>query len=214
MLFSTIQDPAREVRRNMRKSAPTFSQLVCSEEPVQTAFACHPPARFWWRLILLLHGKPVSASLAPERRTQVIADGFKFYAALYRCLGVLLLLAGTALYSLDRAGDTQNLGYWAAVSGLAGTYLWFASGLGYSGARIYRDGQAQGASTLIAFMVMIVALLSLFMAAMSVAAEAVTGFPVTFNLATSSGLFVFGVGSYLIEILYLATERPSRQVPG
>ena len=190
----------------MRKSPPSFSQLVCGGEPVQTAFTCHPPTRFWWRLILLLHGKPVGTSVTPKRRTEVVADGFRFYAALYRLVGLILLLVGGALGLVGNTGDAPGMGYWAGAAGLAGAYLWFVSGLGYSGARIYREGHAQGASTLITFMVMIVAFLSLFVAVVSVAAQTSSELRILPNLAASAGLFVFGIGSYLIEIVYLATE--------
>ena len=60
---------------------------------------------------------------------------------------------------------------------------------------------------MLAFMVMIVAFLSLFVAAASVVANHEAWLGAGPNLAATGALFVFGVGSYMIEILYLATEQ-------
>ena len=186
-----------------------FSQLVCGAQSVQTAFALHRPTRFWWSLILRLHGKPLNSSLSLEEKTKRIADGFKFYAWLYRFLAVIFLVLSPIFVWLNVAENSTSSSYWAASSCLAGVYLWCVSGLGYAGAKSYRTGQNQGTSSLVAFMVMIVAFLSMFVAVVSVVAHHLAWCTPTLNLAAASTLFVFGVGSYMIEIIYLATERHS-----
>ena len=55
-------------------------------------------------------------------------------------------------------------------------------------------------------MVMIIAFLSLFLSAASVAAYHFHWLPTGPNLAVAAGVFAFGIGSYFIEVLYLATE--------
>lgn len=187
--------------------SPNFSQLVCSPQPVQSAFASHRSTRFWWNLILRLHGKPVNPSLPEAERIKCIADGFKFYAWLYRFLAVIFFLLAPIFVVLNVAESSASSSYWAAASCLAGVYLWCVSGLGYAGAKSYRMGQNQGTSSLVAFMVMIVAFLSMFIAVVSVVAHHSAWLAITPNLVAASTLFVFGVGSYMIEIIYLATER-------
>jgi hypothetical protein len=183
---------------------PNFSQLVCSTQPVQEAFALHRPTRLWWRLILLLHGKPVNVSLSAQERIARVADGFKFYASLYRFLAAIFLLLTPTFLALNALEKSTSWSYWAAASFLAFLYLWSVSGLGYVGANSYRTGQ--GTSALVAFMVMIVAFLSMFVAAVSVLAHQLSWVATAPNLLGAGILFVFGIGSYLIEIIYLSTK--------
>lgn len=187
--------------------SPGFSQILCSAQSVRAGFSSHRPTQFWWKLILLLHGKPVSSSLSQAQRIQRVADGFRFYAWLYRVLSIIFLFLAPAFLVLNVAESDSSSAYWAAVSLQAAIYLWCVSGLGYSGARSYATGQSKGTSSLVAFMVMIVVFLSMFVAAASVIAHHAAWLPVMPNLAAASTLLVFGVGSYMIEIIYLATER-------
>jgi hypothetical protein len=81
------------------------------------------------------------------------------------------------------------------------------SALGYAGAKSYAEGHNQGISSLIAFMVMIVAFLSMFVAIVSVVVQQAAWLAVAPNLAAASTLFAFGIGSYMIDIIYLATKQ-------
>ena len=133
-----------------------------------------------------------------------IAAGFRFYAWLYRFLSVVFLLLGPMLWAANTSEN--NVNYWAASSVLAGIYLWFCSGLGFAGARDYADESARGTIILLTFMVMIVAFLSAFVAVISAIAMQLNWLATAPNLAATGLLFVFGVGSYFIEIVYLASR--------
>lgn len=183
---------------------PTFSQLVCGALPVRAAFESHQSAQLWWRLILRLHGKPVVSSLSCAQESRQIAEGFRFYAWLYRFLAVVFLLLGPIFWAANTSEDNMN--YWAVSSVLAGIYLWFCSGLGFAGARDYAAESARSAVFLLTFMVMIVAFLSAFVAVISIVAMQSNWLATAPNLAATSLLFVFGVGSYFIEIVYLASR--------
>ena len=185
--------------------SPNFSQIVSSSPSVRAAFAVHRPTRFWWNLILMLHGKPVNPSLSRAAKTKRIADGFKFYAWLYRFLAIIFFLLTPTFMTLNVTGNSDVSSYWATASFLAAVYLWCVSNLGYAGAKAY--GTGQGTSSLTAFMVMIVAFLSMFVAVVSVVAQHCAWLGIVPNLVAASTLFVFGVGSYMIEIIYLATEH-------
>lgn len=192
----------------MRKvQQPIFSRIICNAQDVQMAFASPRSMRLWWHLILRLHGKPVGMTLAPEARSQCVADGFKFYAWLYRLLAAIFFLMVPLLAMLDMAISSHPSFYWAVSSFLAGIYLWCVSGLGYAGARDYRMGNHQGTSSLIAFMVMIIAFLSMFIGVVSVVAHHQAWLSDQANLALAGMLFSVGIGSYMIEIIYLATDR-------
>ncbi len=194
----------------------TFSQLVCSDSLVRNAYDSYAPAKLWWRLILMLHGKPngkpngkpTSSALATEQEDLVIAAGFRFYAWLYRFLAVVFLLLGPLLMVAEI--DADNSVYWALFSVFAGASLWFISGLGFAGARDYARDPACGAVVLIAFMTMIVAFLSAFVAAVSVAAAQLNWLATAPNLAATGLLFVVGIGSYFLEIIYLASRETRR----
>ena len=186
----------------------TFSQLVCSAPDVRAACDSYAPAKLWWRLILLLHGKPLNSALAAEQEDLIIAAGFRFYAWLYRFLAVVFLLMGP-LSTFAEVGPNGSA-YWATTSVFAGVCLWFISGLGFAGARAYANNTARGAVVLIAFMAMIVAFLSAFVAAISVVAAQLGWLATAPNLVATGLLFVFGIGSYFIEIVYLASHETRR----
>jgi hypothetical protein len=176
---------------------PNFSQIVSSSPSVQNAFRLHRPTRLWWRMILWLHGKPRDPVLSEADKIALLARGFHFYAWLYRGVGVLFLLLAPALLLVET--------YSAIASLFAGLYLWFVSGLGNKGADAYLESDSEAKITLVAFFVMIVAFLSLFVGTLSRIADELVLLPPFLNLPIASGLFVFGIGSYLIEIIFLVT---------
>lgn len=184
----------------------SFSDLVCGASPVRTAFNSQSVLRLWWQVVLILHGKPRDPGLSETDRIQCIADGFQFYAWLYRLLAVIFLSLALVLGALKISLTESGTWYWCIASLLAAVYLWLVSGLGYAGAGAYRRGEGYSISALIGFMVMIIAFLSLFLSAASVAMYHFHWLPTGPNLTVTAGAFAFGIGSYFIEVLYLATE--------
>jgi len=188
------------------KSKGGFSQLICGASPVQTAFNGQGVLRLWWQVVLMLHGKPRDPRLPDMDRIECLADGFRFYAWLYRLLAVIFVSLSLVLAALKISLGESGTWYWCLASLLAAAYLWLVSGLGYAGAGAYRRGEGNSISALMAFMVMIIAFLSLFLSAASVAAYHFHWLTTGPNLAVAAGVFAFGIGSYFIEVLYLATE--------
>ena len=187
------------------KTKPTFQQVVCSAPPVQDAFADLPVLNRWWQIVLFLHGKPRDPLVSGTDRVRCVAEGFRFYAWLYRVLAMIFMALTGLLAALQGMGSDGISAYWIGASCLGGIYLWIVSRLGYYGAAAYGQQQPQSTSLLVSFMVMIVAFLSLFVAAVSVVAHHLGWVSSGLNLMAISALFVFGVGSYLIEIIYLVT---------
>ncbi len=184
----------------------SFSRIVSGADSVTGAFDPCGGARFWWRAILWLHGKPTSPAIGEAQRRRILADGFHFYAGLYRFLGVLFWLVGGACWGagvFESGGDAL---YWTFASALIGGFLWFASGLGFTGAKALQEQRAYARLVLCAFMVAIIAFLSGLTAALSVAVQMQTQTAPALNLAALSAVWALGIGSYLIEVLYLTGE--------
>ena len=87
------------------ETSPSLSQIVCGSPQVLAALQEHAPTRAWWRLVLKLHGKPVESSFSNAAKTQRVADGFRFYAALYRALSVVFGLLCPVLVALSSERD-------------------------------------------------------------------------------------------------------------
>lgn len=153
----------------------SFSRVVSGAESVTGAFEGYRAASVWWRAILWLRGKPTSPVLSESERRQIIADGFRFYAQLYRFVGVLIWLVGGACYYAGVFETANAALYGSLASALTGGLLWFASGLGFRGARYLREGHNSGRLVLCAFMVATIAFLSRMTAALSVRAQLQTG---------------------------------------
>jgi len=140
-------------------------------------------------------------------KTALVAQRFRFYAGLYQAISIVFLLLGLALVCLLLLEPATVSNYWIAGSFLAAAYLWGVSGLGYAGVRAYITGSRQSTASLLAFMVMIVAFLSLFVAAISLETHHDAWLGTVPNLLVTTSLFAFGAVSYLIEIVYLTLER-------
>ncbi len=194
------------------KAKPTFQQVVCSAPPVRAVFSDLPVIHRWWQIVLFLHGKPRDPLMSGAERVSCVAHGFRFYAWLYRVLATVFMALAGVLAALQGMGSDEVSAYWIGASCLGAIYLWIVSGLGYHGAEAYAQEQAQSVALLVSFMVMIVAFLSLFVATLSVAANYLGWVGNGVNLMAIASLFVFGVGSYLIEIIYLTTEDSKRSI--
>ena len=183
----------------------SFSRVVSGAEPLANAFD-GSSARFWWRTILWLHGKPTAPQLSNEARRQIVADGFRFYAQLYRFLAVLFWFVSASVWFggvFDLARDAL---YWSGAGILSGLGLWVASGVGFAGARVLGENKTGARILLAAFMVAIIAILSALTVALSIEAQTQDVGNVWLNLGATSAVWAFGVGSYFIEVLYLVAE--------
>lgn len=134
-------------------------------------------------------------------------EGFKFYAALYRSLAIVFLVVSVAFAALINTEEGASFMYWASASLGAALYLWDASSIGMAGSQTYRHNPTVGRTILLGFMVMVVAFLSLFVGVISAAIHYVAGISTLLNLAATTLFFVFGIGSYGIEIIFLSSEK-------
>lgn len=180
-----------------------FSREVCGSAVVREAFAGYGPVvRFWWRCVLWLHGKPEpGAALSEAQRNAVVADGFAYYARLYRLLGVMLLMVGGALTSAHLATGVPGTLYWPLAAAGGALLLLGAAQVGQRAAAGYRERPAEATVYLAVFLVLLMTLLTGLLAAMSVALRGSA--PAAVNVFTLAALFAFGVGSYAIELLYV-----------
>jgi hypothetical protein len=90
---------------------------------------------------------------------------------------------------------------------LTAVYLWVASGLAYAGAASYRREEVAGTVMLVAFLMMITAFLSLFVAVVSVTAHHWGLLAPWQNLLLMTVLLALGAGSYCLELVFLVAER-------
>lgn len=188
---------------------PSFSRIVCGCEPLQSAFdSLSFAVKLWWRIVLWLHGKPTAPQLSDEERTQIVADGFRFYAALYRFLSLLFFGVSALLWFSGILETARDAIYWTGAGVLSGAFLWIASGVGFAGAKMFRQNDVSGRLTLTAFLVSIIAWLSAFSVALSIEAQAQNIGSVWLNLGAISVVWAFGVGSYFLEVLYLVAQTP------
>ena len=167
-----------------------FSQIVCGAGDVRGCFDDLPGARVWWRLVLALHGKPTGGvKLTPEEREKTLRDGLWFYVALYRFLAICLAGCGLALGTV-LGWDFPALGFLAASA-----LLFPITRLGASAVR-----QPKRLACL--FFAALIAFLSLLLGAGAAVAGLQTTAPPTLVLSGAASIFLFGVGSYAIELIY------------
>jgi hypothetical protein len=186
----------------------SFARVVSGALPVVHAFDLSPTARLWWRAILWLHGKPTAPLLNATERRGIVADGFRFYAQLYQFLGVLFCFVGAVLALSGVFPTSKDAIYWTGASVMAGVFLWLVSGLGFAGARSLRANHAAARAMLCAFMVGIIAFLSAFTAAVSLTVQLQTDHQAGLNLGIMAVVVALGIGSYLIEVIYLVADQP------
>ncbi len=186
---------------------PSFSRVVCGAEPVQSVFNSCFAARSWWRAILCLHGKPTSPMLSPRQRTEIVADGFRFYAQLYRFLALVFAFVSATALVLPVFSSTRDAFYWTGAAIGVALYLWSASRIGFAGAKALRAGLPDARLLLAAFMVSVIAFLSAFSAGLSVVIQTQELGEVWLNLGMTSAFWLIGIGSYFIEVLYLVAEH-------
>ncbi|MEM7557836.1 MAG: hypothetical protein AAF394_01810 [Planctomycetota bacterium] len=176
-----------------------FAEIVRSAPQVRETFSDAGAVDFWWRLILALHGKPVSKKIEEAETRLILVRGFRLYAYLYATVAVAMLLAaGTAWTS-----GLSN--FWALLLAGASIYLVTSSKLAFVGSRNYLDRVGRGRVQLVTFFVSIIAFLSCFCGACAVAADFTLSGHGSFIFVGLATFLTLGVGSYTIEIVFLVS---------
>src|SRR5277367_1781433 len=101
------------------KNIHYFAAIVRSPATVRGAFSEHRILFWWWKAVLMLHGKPSEVEISECDRRGCIAAGFRFYGSLYRTLAVCL--GGMAIYCW--ASDFVAR-FWIFYLTAAGVSLW------------------------------------------------------------------------------------------
>jgi hypothetical protein len=186
----------------MKSSIRLFAAIVCSSSEVRNAFRGRGLMAAWWRGILALHNKPIAPQLKSSQEYTIIADGFRFYASLYQCLGILFLTLAMLNVPMGFVS-----GYWTLLGILTSIYLWLAGDLARSGAQDFEIDARSGYISLVCFFFMITMFLASFVVAASVVFQYQQLLSPPLNLLLTSLLFTFGIGSYALELVYLVVRR-------
>lgn len=172
----------------------TFAQIIRSAPDVREAFAGHGIARIWGLTILRLHGKPCSAINSVDRRS-ILASGFRFYGRLYAVVAFTFLVAAFI------SALAQN--HHSVPLTMAAAYLGMVSRIAIVGAERYENDVIGSSASLITFFVGVMVFAACFIG--SAATIAILKLPEQAVLISfvASGTLTLGVGSYLLEILFL-----------
>jgi hypothetical protein len=176
-----------------------FASVVRSPGHVRAAFASQRfLLRVWWGLVLGLHGRAVRSSMTPEEERACIADGFHFYGTLYRLVALTLMIVFLGAVAAGITGF-----YGQALLACAAGYLWITANLATDGARLYRARAAEGRPLLVTFLFFVTAFLVGFVATASVVTHQHGLLPDPMNVLLFALFLAFGIGSYVIELLFL-----------
>lgn len=191
--------------RDKLKNIRCFASVVRSPATVRDAFKGHSVIAAWWKVILGLHGKPVSLDFSARDRCLCIAEGFRFYGWLYRTLAVLF--AG-AVFVCGFYQITD--GFWITLLTASSIYLWLVAGLAFSGATTFCDSIGEQVWHLVAFLFFIALFLASALTMISFQARIAGWLPDAANSFITLGMMVFGIGSYIIELATLVAGKPLR----
>lgn len=176
-----------------------FAEIIRSNSAVRSAFDQVTTHRWWWKGILALHGKPHRHDLTPNERKRILSKGFRFYALLYTLLSLVMAVLCVLLFVFPVAEGY----YWQGITMFASVYLGASSVLAFKGARRYMRDSTASSALLVVFFVAVIGFLMFFCGALWVI---INQHQPQFGIVSLLLLIlfvVFGVGSYLIEILYL-----------
>lgn len=176
----------------------TFAQIIRSSPDVRESFARNRMIYIWWVCILRLHGKPVN-DLNSATRQSTLANGFQFYGRLYGFVAVAFFIA--AIISILTQRD---LAFGSSIPlMMAAIYLAAVSQIAIAAAQRYEDDTVEASGSLITFFVGVMVFAACFIG--STATIAVSAFPEQAVLISfiAGGTLTLGVGSYLLEILFL-----------
>ncbi len=179
-----------------------FASVVRSPDHVRAVFDSQGQylVKVWWKLVLGLHGRPVRnlTPMALEEERGCIADGFHFYGILYRLVALMLFVAFLGAMVFGVTGF-----YGLGILGGSAAYLWITANLAIDGARLYRAGIPQGRALLVEFLFFVAAFLTGFIAMAGAVAHQHGLLPDAVNVLFLASFLVVGVGSYVIELVFL-----------
>lgn len=176
-----------------------FAEIIRSSKAVRSAFDKVTTHRWWWKGILALHGKPHRNDLTPNERKRILSNGFRFYAHLYTLIALVMAALCVLLFLFPVAEGY----YWPGLTMFASVYLGASSVLAFKGARRYLRDTTASSALLVVFFVAVIGFLMFFCGALWVI---INQHHPQFSILALFLLvlfIMFGVGSYLIEILYL-----------
>ena len=124
---------------------------------------------------------------------------------LFRSLVAMAVVAGAT----DLGGP-----YWVGFMMAGAVCLWCAAWLAFAGADDLPQSARDGLWKLVVFLFLVGLFLVLTLMAVSVQAKAVELLPDLANFALTILLLVFGVGSYLIELVALVTAQQPLETQG
>ena len=151
--FDFSARPGNDHTRN--QPVVRFTEIIRSSRFVRAAFDKAPAYRWWWRAILVLHGKPCRDDLSTADRRRILSHGFRFYAMLYILLALIMVAVSVFLVAFK---VTEGF-YWPGMALFAGIYLGGSSGLAFKGARLYPSDTRDALGLLVVFFVAVIGFL-------------------------------------------------------
>lgn len=186
-----------------------FARIIRSSTALRNTFKGISGIDLWWRIVLLLHGKPSPET--PADSAGIIRRGFRFYGFLYLFVSIPLLLAGIS----SQLSDDLPLGMFGHLSMLGSVYLALSSQLAFKGADLQYEGDQRGAPLLVAFFVSIIIFLSIFLTCALIYFRSTSLLPWPILLTIFTLFILFGIGSYMLELLYIVwLPSDTRQTEG
>ena len=184
-----------------------FAEIVRSSPAVRESFRDLPLLHAWWRVILVLHGKPIDTKRNSHHARTTLAKGFRFYGQLYTSLAIVTSCAVPLIF----ATEARNQGFWVSLLLGSSLYLGIASALAFSGSDKYLLNHQEARANLVAIFVAVIAYLACFCGVTMAITHYV--FPEYDILAMAAFLLfmLLGIGSYLIEILFLVLDTESAE---
>jgi hypothetical protein len=176
-----------------------FAKIVRSSSNVRNAFSglrVHGP---WWQVILALHGKPTDIDPYTAASRLSLVRGFRFYGYLYSLLAAVIF----AFVPLILCVGIPDANFWSSVFVASSLFLSCTCQLAFAGSRRYFDEPQAASLLLLTFFVSIMACLC--GVCFAFVHLALPEYDIVSSIALAL-LMIFGIGSYFIEILFLASN--------
>lgn len=189
----------------MKRGTLSFQKVLISSPEIMEFRLPGKLLNLWWRIVLLLHGKPDLNNLPVCENNLVLSNGFRFYAMLYRSLAFIILLVGIGLIYLGKGMKEPEWGACGAIALSFACYLFVVVVLGDAGANSWENGDYKTAIPwLILFFTALIAFLSVAVFFIAVIIYHYDNSQLISCYISCILLYLFGIGSYVIELVYIA----------